>query len=198
MSKLIWIISAAAIAIGTPAVAQGQGKGKGAAKSSHGSMAKGKGQARRQGQVETKVRARTDARANTRARTRTGAFLGRAADRNGNGIADDRERFIDRDRDGLDDRAGNRYGGSACPPGLAKKTPACVPPGQAKRMFSEGQRIPSGFNSFTDFDEIPLDFRDDIPSRYGSEAFRYIYRDDSIYVVDRRTRIVSDIINLLR
>jgi hypothetical protein len=178
MSKLIWIISAAAIAISTPAVAQGQGKGKGAAKSSHGSMAKGKVQARRQGQVQTKGRARTDASANTRARTRAG--------------------FIDRNRDGLDDRASNRYGGNACPPGLAKKTPACVPPGQAKRMFSEGQRIPSGFNSFTDFDDIPSQFRDDIPSQYGSEAYRYIVRDDSIYVVDRRTRIVNEIINLLR
>lgn len=196
MSKLIWIISAAAIAIGTPAVAQGQGKGKGAAKSSHGSMVKGKGQARRHGQVQTKVRARADARANTG--VRTGASVDGRLDRNRNGIADHRERFIDRDRNGIDDRTGNRFAGGACPPGLAKKTPACVAPGQAKRMFSEGQRIPSGFNAFTDFDELPLQFRDDIPSQYSSDAYRYIQRDDSIYVVDRRTRIVSDIIDLLR
>ncbi len=65
-------------------------------------------------------------------------------------------------------------------------------------MFSEGQRIPSGFNSFTDYDDIPPEYRDVIPSQYGSDLHRYIYRDDSIYVVDRRTRIVSDIINLLR
>jgi len=41
-------------------------------------------------------------------------------DRNRNGIADWNEHWIGR---------GN-YGGNICPPGLAKKTPACVPPGQ--------------------------------------------------------------------
>ena len=200
MSKLFWTISAVAIAISTPAAAdaQGKGQGKGAGKSSHGTMAKGQGQMRRDGPVQSTVRARTDARANARARTRTGASYDRQADRNRNGIADYRERFIDRNRDGFDDRTNNRYGGSACPPGLAKKSPACVPPGQAKRMFSEGQRIPTGYRYFTDYDDIPLQYRDDIPSRYGSDAYRYIYRDDSIYVVDRRTRLVSDIINLLR
>ena len=198
MSKLIWIISAAAIAISAPAAAQGQGKGKGAGKSSHSSMAKGKGQAHRHGQAQTKVGARSDARATTRAEARSGRSVDRTVDRDGNGIADARERFVDRNRDGIDDRTGNRYGGSACPPGLAKKTPACVPPGQAKRTFSEGQRVPTGFDSFTDFNDIPLQLRNAIPSQYGSDAFRYIYRDNRVYVVDRRTRIVSDIINLLR
>lgn len=231
MSKLVWIISAAAIAIGAPAAAdaQGKGNGKGGAKSGQSTMAKGNGQMRRDGQVQTRERARTDARANTRARSRTGAAVDRQMDRNGNGIpdyrdrtladvngngvadyrerrlvdlngngiADYRERFIDRNRDGIDDRA-SRFGSNACPPGLAKKSPACIPPGQAKRMFSEGQRIPSGYRSFTDFDDIPLQYRDDIPSRYGSDAYRYIYRDNSIYIVDRETRVISEIINLLR
>jgi hypothetical protein len=200
MNKLLWVVSAAAIAICTPAAAEAQGKGKGAEHSGHGAKAKGNGngQMRRDGKVQTKARARTDARANTRARTRTGASVDRQADMNGNGIADYRERFSDRDRDGLDDRTGKRYGSNACPPGLAKKSPACIPPGQAKRMFSQGQRVPSGYGYYTDYDNIPLQYRDDIPSRYGSDAYRYIHRDDSIYVVDRKTSIVSEIINLLR
>ena len=40
---------------------------------------------------------------------------------------------------------GNRYAGKACPPGLAKKYPGCIPPGQWKK----GYRIPSGWASYT-------------------------------------------------
>jgi hypothetical protein len=103
-------------------------------------------------------------------------------DRNRNGIADRLERrSVDRNRDGIDDRAQNQYGGANCPPGLANRTPACVPPGQAKRMFNQGQRIPTNYGAFTSYNNIPQEYRDryDIPSGYN-----YIYRDNSVYVVD--------------
>jgi hypothetical protein len=119
----------------------------------------------------------------------------RFVDLNRDGI-DDRtqSRFVDRNRDGIDDRAQNRYGGASCPPGLANRTPACVPPGQAKRMFREGQRVPTNFNLFTDYNSIPLDLRQrfNIPSGYN-----YVYRDNSVYVVDPTTRVVRDIIDLI-
>jgi Ni/Co efflux regulator RcnB len=34
--------------------------------------------------------------------------------------------------------------GHACPPGLAKKNPPCVPPGQAKKGVVVGQALPPG------------------------------------------------------
>ena len=117
------------------------------------------------------------------------------ADRNRNGVADRLERgFVDRNRDGIDDRARNRHGGGVCPPGLANRTPACVPPGQARRMFREGQRIPTNFNVFTDYNSIPAEYRQrfNIPSGYN-----YVYRDNSVYVVDPATRVVRDIIDLI-
>lgn len=121
----------------------------------------------------------------------------RMVDLNGNGIADYRERLIDLNRDGIDDRAQNRYGGNVCPPGLAKKTPACIPPGQARRMFNVGQRVPTGFNRYTGLNDIPVDYRDDIPDIYRTDQYRYIYRDNRVYVVDRTTRIVRSIIDLI-
>ena len=69
--------------------------------------------------------------------------------------ADDEERFGARDRDaddldeqdGLDEdgvaRQAFGYGVGGCPPGLAKKTPACVPPGLARQLQQQqvlGQR----------------------------------------------------------
>ena len=224
MSKLIMLVSATAMAFAMPALAQGNGKGKGASGRSQQSTTQRS--PRSEGKARQDVRARTDARANARASTRTGASIDRRLDSNangipdyreqrladsngngipdyrerrmvdlnGNGIADYRERLIDRDRDGIDDRI-NRYGGSACPPGLAKKTPGCLPPGQAKRMFNQGQRLPAGYNSFTDYNGIPEVFRSQVPY---ADANRYIYRDDSVYVVDPRTRIVTQVIDLLR
>ncbi len=103
-------------------------------------------------------------------------------------------KLLDRDRDGLDDRdeaLARKYGGALCPPGLAKKTPACTPPGQAKRLFREGQRVAQNYR-YTPYADIPLVLRD----RYDlGDQYRYIYRDNVIYVVDPRTRLIRDIIN---
>jgi hypothetical protein len=122
----------------------------------------------------------------------------RVVDRNRDGIDDRAQtRLNDRNRDGIDDRTGNRYGGNICPPGLANRTPSCVPPGQANRMFREGQVIPQNYGYYTPYDallgRVPEAYRNQIPAGQN-----YIYRDDAIYVVDPRTRIVTDIINLLR
>jgi hypothetical protein len=114
-------------------------------------------------------------------------------DTDNDGIPDFRDRRIDRNRDGLDDRAQNQYGGAECPPGLANRTPECVPPGQARKMFEQGQRLPDNYRYYSEFDDIPPDLRSQLPS--GS---RYIYRDDTVYVVDPVTRLVTRIINRVR
>ena len=104
---------------------------------------------------------------------------------------------VDRDRDGLDDRdeaLARKYGGALCPPGLAKKTPTCMPPGQAKRIFRDGQRVPTNYRYYTPYDDIPMALRD----RYDlDDDYRYIYRDNVIYSVDPTTRLVTQIINAI-
>jgi hypothetical protein len=86
------------------------------------------------------------------------------------------------------------HGPRACPPGLAKKHNGCLPPGQARRLFNLGQRVPTSYN-FNDYDDIPLALRDRYQIPSGQD---YIYRDQSVYVVDPRTRLVTKIIDLLR
>ncbi len=82
-----------------------------------------------------------------------------------------------------------------CPPGLAKKSPACIPPGQAKLLFNQGQRLPVGYNDFSRYNQIPERYRSRVP--YTQDA-RYIYRDDRVYMVDPTTRLVTRIIDLIR
>ena len=120
-------------------------------------------------------------------------------DANRNGIRDSRERgYRDRDRDGRDDRYEGRderrYGANSCPPGLAKKHNGCMPPGQAARLFREGQRVPNGYDYYTDYNNIPSQYR----SQYNLDPnARYIYRNDQIYVVDPRTSLVQRVIGSL-
>lgn len=78
-----------------------------------------------------------------------------------------------------------------CPPGLAKKSPRCVPPGQARHQeaLRRGDR----------FDPGPYAIIND-PLRYGLDrqpGWDY-YRDgDRAYRVDRETRRVLAVINLI-
>lgn len=91
-------------------------------------------------------------------------------------------------------RAQSKYGGNVCPPGLAKKTPTCVPPGQANRSFREGQRVGKGYRYYTPYDNIPETLR----NQYDlGEDNRYIYRDNKIYQVDPTTSVVTRIINTI-
>lgn len=91
-------------------------------------------------------------------------------------------------------RAAGRYGVNDCPPGLVMKRNGCLPPGQAKRIFALNQRVPVGYNFYTDYDDIPLTLRD----RYDLAAGqRYIVRDDTVYVVDPTTSLVTRIIDLI-
>jgi hypothetical protein len=86
------------------------------------------------------------------------------------------------------------YGTGGCPPGLAKKNPPCVPPGQAKKLYGVGQRLPLGYGSPYAYNQIPYDVR----SRYGlNPAGSYYYGDGYIYRVDPRTMLVQQAIAAL-
>ena len=93
---------------------------------------------------------------------------------------------------------GNHQGNHAsmghCPPGLAKKNNGCLPPGQAKKLYNVGQRLPYGYNSYTPYNQIPYDLR----NRYDLDNDdRYIYRDNYLYQVDPTTRIVQQVLSAI-
>ena len=168
MRNLIMLAGAAAIAAVMPAMADAdaQGRGKGPSVRAQGGAHVAQG----------KARGRADARVRGPARAR---------------VRDDHWIRVD----GRWVRAsehGRTVHPHGCPPGLADRDPPCVPPGQARRMFREGQRIPAGYRYFVDYDDIPAAHRTRVP-----EGYRYIYRDDTVYVVDPATSLVRTIIDLI-
>ena len=95
---------------------------------------------------------------------------------------------------GPNSAVGNQHGGAPCPPGLARRNPPCVPPGQARHLYGVGQRVPTNISDLLSFGRLPVDLRTgyDIPAGY-----RYIYRDNTVYVVDPATRLVRNVIDIL-
>lgn len=79
-------------------------------------------------------------------------------------------------------KSGGAYKATDCPPGLAKKNPPCVPPGQAQK-YSRGDVIYGDYRIVGD------------PGRYGLDRDQTYYRvGDYVYRVDRDTREVLDLI----
>lgn len=81
---------------------------------------------------------------------------------------------------------GNQYSiGKNCPPGLAKKSPRCIPPGQAKK-YRRGDYIDGDYDVLWN------------PERYGLRRGDTYYRvGDQVYRVNRETRQVLDLIGAL-
>ena len=88
------------------------------------------------------------------------------------------------------------YGVGGCPPGLAKKNPPCVPPGQAKKLFGVGQRVPLGYQGLLGYNNLPYNVR----SYYGQQLdpySRYVYDQNYVYRVDPKTMLVQQILSAL-
>lgn len=88
------------------------------------------------------------------------------------------------------------YGVGGCPPGLAKKNPPCMPPGQAKKLFGVGQQVPYGYQGLLGYNNLPYNLR----SYYGPQLdprSRYMYDQNYIYRVDPRTMLVQQILSAL-
>jgi hypothetical protein len=93
---------------------------------------------------------------------------------------------------GFDGPAG--YGVGGCPPGLAKKNNGCLPPGQAKKLYGVGQRLPLGYGSPYAYNQIPYDVR----ARYGlPPAGSYYYGDGYLYRVDPRTMLIEQAVGAI-
>ncbi len=86
------------------------------------------------------------------------------------------------------------YGVGGCPPGLAKKAVPCVPPGQAKKLYNIGQRLPTGYGTPYGYNQIPYSLR----SQYGlNPQQNYYYGNGYLYGVDPRTMLVRQAVAAL-
>ncbi len=84
--------------------------------------------------------------------------------------------------------------GNSCPPGLAKKRNGCLPPGQAKKRWSRGDRWSGNYGTRWSYNQVPYDYR----SRYNLDPTdRYYYGDGYIYQVDPKTMLIQQVLSAI-
>ncbi len=207
MTRFMLFAGAAALAIGSAATAAPQGKGQQgkndrsakverSQKQFKGGQAKAKSNGKRDVRV---MRASNDRRADARVKQNGRAKAkveARRDDRRFDRVdvrrdnRDDR-RFVRADRrfDNNDQRRGV-WAAGGCPPGLAKRPIACVPPGQVKNLVGQPLRV---VRDRVTFRELPQRLRtvyrdnDDHYYRYGNS---YVYR------VNRSNDVISSLLPL--
>lgn len=128
----------------------------------------------------------------------TGAALPALADNGrGNGNGNGAHKRGHQERSHRDVRRNDHRYVANCPPGLAKKNPPCVPPGQVRNHDRDrDHRYPRVGDNFRVGDYIVI--RD--PRRYDLEDRRgwsYYRDDDNIYRVDNSTRRVLAVLELI-
>jgi hypothetical protein len=97
----------------------------------------------------------------------------------------------------VSDRYGRLYALDArgsCPPGLAKKGNGCMPPGQAKKLYSVGDRYRRNFGTTWGYNQIP----DYLRNQYDFDRDdRYYYNQGYLYQVDPQTMLVQQVVSAL-
>lgn len=82
--------------------------------------------------------------------------------------------------------------GTWTPPGLAKK-PHGMPPGQAKKMWSQGERLPDNYLSQRYYVADPSRYQLQ-PAPYG---YRWVQVGDQYYLAQTQTGLISQAISAL-
>ncbi|WP_340644234.1 RcnB family protein [Phenylobacterium sp.] len=82
--------------------------------------------------------------------------------------------------------------GAKTPPGLAKK-PGGMPPGQYKKMYNRGQRLPTTYISQQYYVANPTTYR----LRTPPAGYRWVHVDDQYYLAQTRTGLISEVVSAL-
>jgi hypothetical protein len=89
------------------------------------------------------------------------------------------------------DRAHERTGAS-----VDHSANAATGAGLATKTYRVGQHVSGNIRFYTNLSAIPDTAKSQIPSQYMTDAYRYIYQTNRIYVVDSATSKVTAVVNL--
>ena len=78
------------------------------------------------------------------------------------------------------------------PPGLAKK-PGHMPPGQYKKMYNRGQRLPTTYITQRYYVNDPQTYR----LRTPPAGYRWVRVDDQYYLAQTRSGLISEVVSAL-
>lgn len=101
--------------------------------------------------------------------------------------------FAKRDRDSVHEHFDREFReGKDCPPGLAKKNNGCLPPGQAKKQWHQGEPLPQAVV----YHDLPRKLLLELPPLPHGQRYVRVLR--AVLLIDEGTRMVIDAIEDLR
>jgi Ni/Co efflux regulator RcnB len=95
---------------------------------------------------------------------------------------------VDRDRTLVRTYYRNEYVAGRCPPGLAKKNNGCLPPGQARKMWTIGQPLPPEVVYY------PIQRDLWIQLTPPPQGYEYVQVDDDIVLMLTATRVIASLV----
>lgn len=181
MRSAITLAAVFCIALSGPALAQGRGnggdKGGGPDKGAEQGQGQGQGQGKGKGQSEGQNEGQGQ-----------GQNQGRGQGNAQGGPQQVNVVVTDRDRGAVQTYYRNEFATGNCPPGLAKKNNGCLPPGQAKKLWSIGQPLPLAL-VFYPLPTVLLSTLTPPPAGY-----QYVRVDDDVLLMITATRIISSLV----
>ncbi len=169
------------IVLSVPALAQGRGNGgdKGGGPDKGAEQGQGQGQGKGKGSSPERG---------------AGPESGTGARGRGNAQAGPQQANIvitDRDRNAVQTYYRNEFASGNCPPGLAKKNNGCLPPGQAKKMWTVGQPLPPALVFY------PLPSGLLVTLTPPPPGYQYVRVDNDVLLMVTATRIVASLVTNL-
>ena len=167
MRSAVTLVALFCIALSGPALAQGRGNG--GDKGGEQGQGQGKGKGQGQGQSE-------------------GQGQGRGPGNAPGGPQQVNVVVTDGDRSAVRTYYRNEFATGNCPPGLAKKNNGCLPPGQAKKLWTLGQTLAPAL-VFYPLPAVLLSTLTPPPPGY-----QYVRVDDDVLLMITATRIITSLV----
>ena len=180
MRSAISLVALFCIALSGPALAQGRGNGgdKGGGPDKGAEHGQGQGQGKGQGQSQGQNEGQ-------------GQGQGRGQGNPQGGPQQVNVVVTDRDRGAVQTYYRNEFARGDCPPGLAKKNNGCLPPGQAKKLWTVGQPLPPALV----FYPLPAALLSTLTP--PPPGYQYVRVDDDVLLMLTATRIITSLVTNL-
>lgn len=180
MRSAVSLVALFCIALSGPALAQGRGNGgdKGGGPDKGAEQGQGQGQGKGKGQSQDQNEGQ-------------GQGQGRGQGNAQGGPQQVNVVVTDRDRGAVQTYYRNEFATGNCPPGLAKKNNGCLPPGQAKKLWSIGQPLPPALV----FYPLPTVLLSTLSS--PPPGYQYVRVDDDVLLMITATRIITSLVTNL-
>jgi hypothetical protein len=182
MRSAIPLVALFCIALTVPALAQGRGNGgdKGGGPDKGAEQGQGQGQGKGKGQSQDQNEGQGH-----------GQAQGRGQGNAQGGPQQVNVVVTDRDRGAVQTYYRNEFATGNCPPGLAKKNNGCLPPGQAKKLWSIGQPLPPALV----FYPLPTGLLSTLTP--PPPGYQYVRVDDDVLLMITATRIITSLVTNL-